>query len=221
MTMFHIGREGEWSRCVASVRSGGGVSDCPVGSGRGGHLNSVSLAGSGGGTVRRSERSSVVGAIDEETGLFEVVSEGGDRVHFYDGESGELISWRDRRSVVQRERFARRAAVSGPSLDLVEVNNETPGQLRAWFGEFERVHGVEITEYNEDLVKDTLVFAHDNSVHIPKYNNAVRDRQNYTVFMKRAVLNAVVFEMGSEESVNSILRNNFWGPFKKVYNSGR
>lgn len=221
-TKFHEGRNGNMSRCEATVRHGGGVSGCFAGDGKGGHFTHTAMAWRDGDTViQRSDGNQLVSKVDEETGLYSVRKADGSRVSYFDAETGALVGWRDQRSGVQRDLLGQRAAVAGPAKDVVEVNDETPEQLKAWFGEFSRIHGVEVNEYNKEKVKDVMVKAHYASEHIPKTGDEVKDRSNYAVFMKKAVLNLVVFERSPDEAVNMILRERMWGPFKKKYRSGR
>ena len=223
-TKFHEGRNGNMSRCEATVRHGGGVKGCFAGDGKGGHFTHTAMAwraGDGDTVIQRSDGNQLVSKVDEETGLYSVRKVDGSRVSYFDAETGALVGWRDQRSGVQRDLLAQRAAVAGPAKDVVEVNEETPAQLRQWFGEFSRIHGVEVNEYNKEEVVDTLKKAHYASDYIPKTGDEVKDRSNYAVFMKKAVLNLVVFERSPDEAVNMILRERMWGPFKKRYRSGR
>lgn len=223
-TKFHEGRNGNMSRCEATVRPGGGVKGCFAGDGKGGHFTHTAMAwrsGDGDTAIRRSDGDRLVSKVDGETGLYSVRKVDGSRVSYFDAETGALVGWRDQRSGVQRDILGQRAAVAGPARDIVEVNEETPEQLRKWFGEFERLHGVEVNEYNKEDVVDTMVKAHAASVHIPFTGDDVKDRSNYAVFMKKAVLNLVVFERSPDDAVNMILRERMWGPYKKKYRSGR
>lgn len=223
-TKFHEGRSGDMSRCEATVRHGGGVKGCFAGDGKGGHFTHTAMAWRAGDSdtvIQRSDGNQLVSKVDEETGLYSVRKADGSRASYFDAETGAAVGWRDQRSGVQRDLLGQRAAVAGPAKDIVEVNEETPEQLRQWFGEFKRLHGVEVNEYNKEEVVDTMIKAHDATVHIPSTGDEVKDRSNYAVFMKKAVLNLVVFERSPDEAVNMILRERMWGPYKKKYRRGR
>lgn len=220
-TKFHEGRDGLMSRCEAKVRPGGGVQGCFAEDGKGGHYTHAAMAGDGGKNIRRSDGELEVSAVDPETGLYTMGKVDGSRIGYYDGETGLLVSWRDRRSDVQVDILKRRAAVAGPSKDFVEVNNETSAQLREWFGQFERLHGVEINKYNKEGVMDAMVRAHEAFMKQSSTGNNAPSGSRYVGFMKKVVLNLVVFDRSPEAAVDDALRERMWGRFEKKYGRGR
>lgn len=218
-TMFHKSGT-DWTRCIATKKPGQGVSDCPVFT-KGLHVSSHGLAGLGGGTTRRSERSSVVEEPDEAN-VYAV--KGPKRTQYHDGETGRMITWRDRQKRRLKFKQLRRSKVAGPSVDVMDAN-KAPEDFKKLFASVEQSFGTKITEYNRDEVIDATEYAYAQaSAYFYSNPDPVKAREARAGFHRAVIYNLLVEKQSPREAVDGVLERANLGPkadINKVHPSKR
>ena len=218
-TMFHKSGS-DWTRCIATKRRGQGVTDCPVFS-KGAHVSSHALAGIGGGTTRRSERSTLIEKPDEAN-VYTV--KGPSRTHYYDGETGRLITWRDRQKKRLKFKQSRRAKVAGPSSDVLDVSQADEG-IKKVFKNVESAYGVKIDKYNHDEFVEATEYAYAQaSAYFYTNPDPVKAREQRAGFHRAVVYNLLVEKQSPKEAVDGVLERANLGPnadINKVHPSKR
>lgn len=224
--MLHIGRDGNWKRCIATEKIGMGCSDCPAVTGKVGpgrlHMSAAVVAATGGGTASRSDRDpSVISAVDGYSGMFTRGAEG-KRQMYFDAETGENVPWKDRRNAEQIRTRARRTAVAMPNPDVVAVNSETPQAFRMFFDRIKNNNknfygGTEIKSYNHEQILNTLVGAQKTvaasvPAHIQNWPLADRRREQNEA-MDMAVYFAAARGYDPETAIDSMLEKKRWGKY--------
>lgn len=213
-TMWHKAGDGNWKRCVATSRNGQGVTMCPVPNGRL-HVTSHALAGLGGGSTGRTERLTKIEKPDAENNVYRVV--GPHRTHYYDGETGRMISWKQLRKQELKIKRIRRAKVAGPSYDVVAINAETPEFLKQKFSEIDSAYGVKLDKYNHERAVETVQYAQTQATAwflTGKDNTDIRER--FANFSRAALYRTEVLKQSPKEAVDGLLKENNMGQFADV-----
>ena len=141
--MFHLGRSGAWTKCIATYRHGIGVKYCPkftTGSFLPGtYVNSAMLAIRGGVEIEKHDHVSVISPVDSTTGMYTISPKEGGRATFFKASTGEQVPWRNRRTDEQKRALAREARLGIPNPDAVDFSVadgwEEVGNLEREFAE--------------------------------------------------------------------------------------